>query len=94
MKLTHQARQLILHKRAAILLEMLKNAQSRKDVYAVDLYNHRSNGANNYTSENDILIKIARINGIQKRILKSYHFLIVELYQLTDDFILPINLIF
>ena len=73
---------------------MLKNAQNRKQVYEVDLYNHRSDGANNYTSENDILIKIARMNGIQKRILKSYHFLIVELYQLTDDFILPINLIF
>ena len=94
MKLTHQARQLILHKRAATLLEMLKNAQNRKAVYEVDLYHHRADGSNNYTSENDILIKIARINAIQKRILRSYHFLIVELYQLTDDFILPVNLIF
>ncbi len=92
--LTHQARQLVLHKRATTLLELLKKAQSRKQVYEVDLYNHRSDGANSYVSENEILIKIARMNAIQKRILQSYHFLIVELYQLTDDFILPVNLIF
>ena len=92
--LTHQARQLVLHKRATTLLEMLKKAQNRKQVYEVDLYHHRSDGANSYVSENEILIKIARMNAIQKRILQSYHFLIVELYQLTDDFILPVNLIF
>ena len=41
--------------------------------------------------EEDILIKIARMNELQKRILKSYHKLILELYEITDQFMLPIN---
>jgi hypothetical protein len=43
--------------------------------------------------EEDILIKIARMNQVQKRILKSYHFLILDLYEITEDFMLPINLL-
>ena len=43
--------------------------------------------------EDDYLIKIARMNQIQKRILKSYHFLILDLYEITEDFMLPINLL-
>jgi hypothetical protein len=44
-------------------------------------------------SEEDLLIKIARMNDIQRRILKSYHYLILDLYTLTEDFMLPINLL-
>jgi hypothetical protein len=43
--------------------------------------------------EEDILIKIARMNEVQKRILKSYHFLILDLYEITEDFMLPVNLL-
>jgi hypothetical protein len=41
--------------------------------------------------EEDILIKIARMNDVQKRILKSYHWLILDLYEITDQFMLPVN---
>jgi len=43
------------------------------------------------SKEEDILIKIARMNNVQKRILKSYHWLILDLYEITDQFMLPIN---
>ena len=91
MTLPYQGKQLKLHKRATCLLELLKKAQA-------DLYKWR--GAtwdepiklmNKY--EDDYLIKIARMNDIQKRILKSYHFLILDLYEITEDFMLPVNLL-
>jgi hypothetical protein len=44
------------------------------------------------SKEEDILIKVARMNELQKRILKSYHRLILELYEITDSFHLPINI--
>ena len=44
------------------------------------------------SKEEDILIKVARMNEVQKRILKSYHRLILELYEITDSFHLPINI--
>ncbi len=34
-------------------------------------------------SEEDLLIKVARMNDIQRRILKSYHFLILDLFLTT-----------
>jgi chromosomal replication initiation ATPase DnaA len=44
-------------------------------------------------SEEELLIKIASMNDIQRRILRSYHYLILDLYTLTEDFMLPINLL-
>lgn len=98
MTLPYQGKQLKLHKRAACLLELLKKAQARQSSIEADLYKWR--GAtwdepiklmNKY--EDDYLIKIARMNDIQKRILKSYHFLILDLYEITEDFMLPVNLL-
>jgi hypothetical protein len=43
------------------------------------------------SKEEDILIKVARMNQVQKRILKSYHWLILDLYEITDQFMLPVN---
>ena len=34
---------------------------------------------------------LAELNDIQKRILKSYYWLVVELYDITENFILPVN---
>ena len=94
-KLIYQAKQLKLHKRAAILLEMLKEAQRRQNLFEDDLALWRQGLDTTRTmiSEEDLLIKIARMNQVQKRILKSYHFLILDLYTLTEDFMLPINLL-
>jgi hypothetical protein len=98
MTLPYQGKQLKLHKRATCLLELLKKAQARQSSIEADLYKWR--GAtwdepiklmNKY--EDDYLIKIARMNDIQKRILKSYHFLILDLYEITEDFMLPVNLL-
>lgn len=41
--------------------------------------------------EENYLIKIARMNEIQKWVLKRYHWLILDLYQISADFILPVN---
>jgi len=94
-KLIYQAKQLKLHKRAAILLELLKEAQRRQNLFEDDLALWRQGLDTTRTmiSEEDLLIKIARMNQVQKRILKSYHFLILDLYTLTEDFMLPINLL-
>lgn len=94
-KLIYQAKQLKLHKRATILLELLKQAQGRQNLFEGDLAQWRQGLDTTRTmiSEEDLLIKIARMNQIQKRILKSYHFLILDLYTLTEDFMLPINLL-
>jgi len=94
-KLIYQAKQLKLHKRAATLLELLKEAQKKQNLFEDDLALWRQGLDTTRTmiSEEDLLIKIARMNQIQKRILKSYHFLILDLYTLTEDFMLPINLL-
>ena len=95
-KLIHQGKQLKLHKRAACLLELLKMAQARQEVFESDLYKWRQGTMVDTIrlmyAEEDILIKIARMNGIQKRILKSYHWVILDLYEITDQFHLPINI--
>jgi hypothetical protein len=97
MELIYQGKQLVLHKRAACLLELLKSAQARQTLFEKDLAKWRK-GTNDepirlMQKEEDILIKIARMNEVQKRILKSYHFLILDLYEITEDFMLPINLL-
>jgi hypothetical protein len=91
----YQGRQLKLHKRAACLLELLKVAQERQTLFEKDLALWRKGTMEDpirlMQSEEDILIKIARMNQVQKRILKSYHWLILDLYEITDQFMLPIN---
>jgi hypothetical protein len=95
-KLMYQGKQLKLHKRATVLLELLKEAQNRQYLFEKDLSLWRK-GINEepvrlMSKEEDILIKVARMNEVQKRILKSYHRLILELYEITDSFHLPINI--
>jgi hypothetical protein len=95
-KLMYQGKQLKLHKRATILLELLKEAQHRQYMFEKDLSLWRK-GINDepvrlMSKEEDILIKVARMNEIQKRILKSYHWLILDLYEITDQFMLPVNI--
>ena len=94
-KLIYQEKQLKLHKRATILLELLKQAQGRQNLFEADLAEWRRGLDTTRTmiSEEDLLIKVARMNDIQRRILKSYHFLILDLYTLTEEFMLPINLL-
>jgi hypothetical protein len=91
----YQGRQLKLHRRAACLLELLKLAQERQTLFESDLALWRKGTMEDpirlMQSEEDILIKIARMNQVQKRILKSYHWLILDLYEITDQFMLPIN---
>ncbi len=95
-KLIYHGKQLKLHKRAACLLELLKSAQSRQTIFEKDLSIWRKGTMEDpirlMQREEDILIKIARMNELQKRILKSYHKLILELYEITDQFHLPINI--
>jgi len=97
MELIYQGKQLVLHKRAACLLELLKSAQARQTLFEKDLAKWRKGTFDEpirlMQREEDILIKIARMNEVQKRILKSYHFLILDLYEITEDFMLPINLL-
>lgn len=97
MTLPYQGKQLKLHKRATCLLELLKKAQSRQTLFEKDLLKWRGATMDEpirlMSKEEDILIKIARMNDIQKRILKSYHFLILDLYEITEDFMLPVNLL-
>ena len=78
-----------------MLLELLKQAQGRQNLFEADLTELRRGLDTTRTmiSEEDLLIKIARMNDIQRRILKSYHFLILDLYTLTEEFMLPINLL-
>ena len=94
-KLIYQGKQLKLHKRASCLLELLKKAQERQTLFEKDLSIWRKGTMEDpirlMQREEDILIKIARMNELQKRILKSYHKLILELYEITDQFMLPIN---
>ena len=94
-KLIYQEKQLKLHKRATMLLELLKQAQGRQNLFESDLSEWRRGLDDTRTmiSEEDLLIKVARMNDIQRRILKSYHFLILDLYTLTEEFMLPINLL-
>jgi hypothetical protein len=97
MKLDYQGKQLKLHKRATCLLELLKKAQSEQWRQEKLLAEWRSAGnfdnVRLFTHENNYLIRIAELNDIQKRILKSYYWLIVELYSISENFMLPINLI-
>jgi len=94
--LIYQGKQLKLHKRAACLLELLKSAQSRQSLFEKDLAKWRGATWDEpirlMSKEEDILIKIARMNDIQRRILKSYHWLILDLYEITDQFMLPVNI--
>jgi hypothetical protein len=78
-----------------MLLELLKQAQGRQNLFEADLSEWRRglDTTRIMISEEDLLIKIARMNDIQRRILKSYHYLILDLYTLTEDFMLPINLL-
>ena len=95
MKLDYQGKQLKLHQRATCLLELLKKAQSEQARQERLLAEWRSAGAYDnirlFCHENNYLIRIAELNDVKKRILKSYYWLIVELYQITEDFILPVN---
>lgn len=87
-----------MHQRASMLLELLKKAQSRQSIYERDLWEWRAAGRFDnirlFRHENDILIDIATMNDVQKRILKSYYWVVIELYHLTEDFMLPVNITF
>jgi len=96
--LIYQGKQLKLHQRATTLLELLKKAQARQSSIETDLQKWRGATWDNPIKlmnryEEDYLIKIARMNQIQKRILKSYYWLIVELYSISENFLLPVNVI-
>lgn len=99
MKLNYQGKQLKLHQRATIYLKLLIKAQERQTNIEKDLskwrganYDEPIRLMNRY--EDDYLIKIARMNEIQKFILKRYHWLILDLYKITEDFVLPVNILF
>jgi len=97
MKLDYQGKQLKLHKRATCLLELLKKAQSEQARQEQLLAEWRAAGNYDnirlFTHENNYLIRLAELNDIQKRILKSYYWLIVELYSISENFLLPVNVI-
>ncbi len=73
----------------------IDGAQARQTLFEKDLAKWRKGTYDEpirlMQKEEDILIKIARMNEVQKRILKSYHFLILDLYEITEDFMLPVN---
>ena len=93
--LENQTKQLKLHQRATCLLELLKKAQSEQARQENLLAEWRAAGSFDnvrlFTHENNYLIRLAELNDIQKRILKSYYWLVVELYDITENFILPVN---
>jgi hypothetical protein len=95
MTLNYQGKQLVLHKRATTLLELLKKAQGEQARQEGLLVEWRAAGnfdnVRLFTHENNYLIRLAELNDIQKRILKSYYWLVVELYDITENFILPVN---
>jgi hypothetical protein len=97
MKLDYQGKQLKLHKRATCLLELLKKAQGEQARQEKLLAEWRAAGNYDnvrlFTHENNYLIRLAELNDIQKRILKSYYWLIVELYSISENFLLPVNVI-
>ena len=97
MNIIYQGKQLILHKRATTLLELLKKAQGEQSRQEKLLAEWRAAGNYDnirlFTHENNYLIRLAELNDIQKRILKSYYWLIVELYSISENFMLPINII-
>jgi hypothetical protein len=97
MKLDYQGKQLKLHRRATCLLELLKKAQAEQSRQEGLLAEWRAAGNYDnirlFTHENNYLIRLAELNDIQKRILKSYYWLIVELYSISENFLLPINVI-
>ena len=97
MNIIYQGKQLILHKRATTLLELLKKAQGEQSRQEKLLAEWRAAGNYDnirlFTHENNYLIRLAELNDIQKRILKSYYWLIVELYSISENFMLPINVI-
>ena len=97
MNLIYQGKQLILHKRATTLLELLKKAQAEQSRQEKLLAEWRAAGNYDnirlFTHENNYLIRLAELNDIQKRILKSYYWLIVELYSISENFMLPVNVI-
>ena len=93
--LENQGKQLKLHQRAICLLELLKKAQGEQARQEGLLAEWRAAGnfdnVRLFTHENNYLIRLAELNDIQKRILKSYYWLVVELYDITENFILPVN---
>ena len=95
MTLNYQGKQLKLHQRATCLLELLKKAQAQQSRQEQLLKEWRAAGnfdnVRLFTHENNYLIRIAELNDVQKRILQSYYWLIVELYEITDNFFLPVN---
>lgn len=94
-KVNQQSQQLKLHERATFLLELLKKAQKRQTEFEKDLSIYRAAGPYDnirlFSSENEILIKISRMHQVQKRIIKSYHWLIIDLYDINENFRLPLN---
>jgi len=98
MHLPYQGKQLKLHQKATCLLELLKKAQARQSDWESQLHQYRGATWDQpiklmYNHENELLIMIARMNEIQKRILRSYHWLILDLYEITENFLLPVNLL-
>ena len=97
MNIIYQGKQLILHKRATTLLELLKKAQAEQSRQEKLLAEWRAAGNYDnirlFTHENNYLIRLAELNDIQKRILKSYYWLVIELYSISENFMLPINII-
>lgn len=83
--------------KATCLLELINKAHLRRQSIEEDLSLYRKAGPYDnirlFSNENDFLIKIARMNDIEKRLLKSYKWLIVDLYMIVEDYLLPINFI-
>ena len=95
---THQnQKQKQLLQKANCLLELIEKAQKRRNVIEEDLALYRKAGPYDtirlFSTENDYLIKIARMNDIEKRLLRSYKWLVVDLYIIAEEFLLPINLL-
>ena len=97
MNIIYQGKQLILHKRATTLLELLKKAQGEQSRQEKLLAEWRAAGNYDnirlFTHENNYLIRIAELNDVQKRVLQSYYWLVIELYSISENFMLPINII-
>jgi len=78
-------------------LELLKKAQAEQSRQEKLLSEWRAAGNYDnirlFTHENNYLIRIAELNDVQKRVLQSYYWLVIELYSISENFMLPINII-
>jgi len=97
MTLHQNQRQRQLLQRGNCLLELITKAQLRRESIENDLRIYRQAGPYDnirlFSTENDFLIKIARMHDIEKRLLRSYKWVVVDLYIIAEEFMLPVNLL-